>query len=100
MALTCPVSSATWLVPVAVPLVVSVIASVEVPDVAGTTRSAQELNVRVENGWYARQTAWLYRCLKTYELYLTERSTEVDFFSRGAFDKSPEATQRRKDRTK
>ena len=63
-------------------------------------RSAQEWNVHVADGWYALQTAWLYRCLKTYELYLTERSTEVDFFSRGAFDKSPEATQQRKDRIK
>ena len=46
IALTWPVCSAMLFVPVAVPLVVSVIASVAVPEVAGTTRSAQALNWR------------------------------------------------------
>jgi hypothetical protein len=49
---------------------------------------------------FARQTAWLYRYLETYDLYLVERSRDVAFFSRGGWDKSSEAILQRNNRSK
>jgi hypothetical protein len=63
-------------------------------------RNAQEWNVRVADGGYARQIAWLHRYLETYDLYLNERSRDVAFFSKGGWDKSSEATQQRNNRNR
>ena len=54
-------------------------------------RNVQEWNIRVADGGYASQTAWLYRYLETYELYLIERSRDAAFFSKGGWDNSSEA---------
>jgi hypothetical protein len=63
-------------------------------------RNVQEWNIRVADGGYASQTAWLYRYLDTYELYLIERSRDAAFFSKGGWDNSSEAILQRNNRIK